>query len=235
MNEQGGTDMKRLRGLHSRHIGHTPYHYLLGLLILFLLGYPYFVGSDLGREELGAFIMAVMVLAVFSSTRTKFLRLVAIILAAPAVVLQITYLSSRDEFWFFLAAISAALVLIFTLINVLGYVLRRGPVTEDRITAAVCAYLLTGLLWAGFYSFTDALVPNSFLALDGGARRGHFYEFIYFSFTTLTTTGYGDIAPVSLHARSLANAEQLVGTFYIALLIARLTGLYQSSRTKADE
>ena len=53
--------------------------------------------------------------------------------------------------------------------------------------------------------------------------------------TTLTTTGYGDIAPVSFHARSLANAEQLVGVFYIALLIARLTGLYQSSSGKSKE
>ncbi|MHB1217101.1 MAG: potassium channel family protein [Alphaproteobacteria bacterium] len=228
--------MKRLRGLRSRHIEHTPYHYLLGLLILFLVGYPYFVGSDLGREALGAFVMAVLVLGVFSGTRTKLLRAIAIGLAAPAFVLQILYLSGRDEVTFFMAGISAALVLIFTLANVLAYVLRRGPVTEDRIAAAVCAYLLTGLLWAGFYSFTDVLVPESFIALGGGVRKGHFYEFVYFSFTTLTTTGYGDIAPASFHARSLANAEQLVGVFYIALLIARLTGLYQSSRAaKADE
>lgn len=227
--------MQRIQGLHSRHIGHTPYHYLLGLLVLFLLGYPYLVGSDLGREMLGAFIMAVLVLGVFSGTRTKLLRAIAIALAAPSFVLQMLYLSARGEVTFFMAGISAALVLAFTLANVLAYVLRRGPVSEDRIAAAVCAYLLTGLLWAGFYAFTDVLVPNSFLALGGGARTGHFYEFIYFSFTTLTTTGYGDIAPVSFHARSLANAEQLIGVFYIALLIARLTGLYQSSRTKADE
>lgn len=224
--------MEPLRGLHSRHIGHTPYHYLLLLLIAFLLGYPYFVGSKLGREALGAFIMAVLVLGVFSGTRTKLLRAIAIALAAPAFVLQILYLSDRAEVSFFTAGISAALVLIFTLANVLAYVLRRGPVTEDRIAAAVCAYLLTGLLWAGFYAFTDVLVPDSFLALGGGVRTGHFYEFIYFSFTTLTTTGYGDIAPISFHARSLANAEQLVGVFYIALLIARLTGLYQSARAK---
>ncbi len=89
-------------------------------------------------------------------------------------------------------------------------------------------------LWAAFYAFVDVMTPNAFIAVVG-ERTGHYYEFIYFSFTTLTTTGYGDIAPVSFHARALANAEQLIGIFYIALLIARLTGLYQSARmTKTD-
>lgn len=227
--------MKRLSGLHSGRIRHTPYHYLLLLLILFLLSYPLFVGSKLGREGLGAFIMAVLVLAVFSATRTKLLRAIAIALAAPAFVLQIYYLSERGEVMFFAAGISAALVAAFTLANTLAYVVRPGAVTEDRIAAAVCAYLLIGLLWAGFYAFTDVLVPDSFVALGGGVRKGHFYEFVYFSFTTLTTTGYGDIVPISFEARALANAEQLVGIFYIALLIARLTSLYRSPGAREEK
>jgi hypothetical protein len=61
-------------------------------------------------------------------------------------------------------------------------------------------------------------------------------DLLYFSFVTLTTTGYGDIAPVTAHARSLAILEQLAGTFYIAILIARLTGLYQGGeRGGADQ
>ena len=227
--------MERLRGLHSGRIRHAPYRYLLLLLILFLSGYPFFIGSKPGREVLGAFVMAVLVLGVFSATRTRLLRAVAIGLAAPAFVLQIYYLSDRGDVAFFLAGISAALVLIFTLGNILAYVLRLGPVTEDRIAAAVCAYLLIGLLWAGFYAFTDVLVPESFIALGGGVRKGHFYELVYFSFTTLTTTGYGDIAPVSFEARALANAEQLIGIFYIALLIARLTALYRSPGAREEK
>lgn len=226
--------MKRLHGLGGDHIRHAPYRYLLILLVVFLLAYPLFVGTRAGREELGAFILGVLVLGVFCATRTKFLRTVAIVLAVPTFVLQILFLSDRSETMFFLAGISAAMVVVFTLANVLAYVLRDGPVTADRIAAAVCAYLLIGLLWAGFYSFADALVPDSFIAMGGGIRLGHFYEFVYFSFTTLTTTGYGDIAPASFSARALANAEQLVGVFYIALLIARLTGLYQGADTKPE-
>jgi hypothetical protein len=55
---------------------------------------------------------------------------------------------------------------------------------------------------------------------------------LYFSFTTLTTTGYGDITPVSRHSQSLSILEQMAGTFYVAILIARLAGLYQSSASK---
>lgn len=229
--------MKQLRKLHGahRHIRHTPYRYLLVLLLVFLLSYPFFVGSRIGREAMGAFVMAVLVLGVFSATRTKLLRVVAIGLAAPAFVLQLFYLSMRDETTFFAAGIGAMLVVLFTLANMFAYVVRPAAVTADRIAAAVCAYLLLGLLWAGFYAFVDVLVPDSFIALGGGVRQGHFYEFVYFSFTTLTTTGYGDIVPASFHARALANVEQFVGIFYIALLIARLTALYRSSDLKADE
>jgi hypothetical protein len=227
--------MKRLRGLHASHIGHTPYHYLLLLMIAFLLGYPFFVDSAIGREVLCAFILAVLVLGVFSATRTKLLRVIAVAIAAPAYLLLILYFTWGDQRLFYVAGCGVLLALVFTLGNVLAYVLHRGPVTEDRIAAAICGYLLIGILWAAFYAFVDVVTPNAFIAVVG-ERTGHYYEFVYFSFTTLTTTGYGDIAPVSFHARALANAEQLLGVFYIALLIARLTGLYQSSRmTKTEE
>ncbi len=226
--------MKRLRVLHKGHIAHTPYHYLLLLLIAFLLGYPFFVGSAIGRETLGGFILAVLVLGVFSATRTKLLRVIAVAIAAPAYLLLILYFTSGDERLFYIAGIGMLVALAFTLGNVLAYVLHRGPVTEDRIAAAICGYLLIGILWAAFYAFVDVMTPGAFIAVVG-ERAGHYYEFIYFSFTTLTTTGYGDIAPVSFHARALANAEQLIGIFYIALLIARLTGLYQSTRGVSGE
>ena len=226
--------MKRLRALHKSDLAHMPYHYLLLLLIAFLLGYPFFVGSAIGRETLSGFILAVLVLGVFSATRTKLLRAIAVAIATPAFLLLLLYFSSGEERLFYIAGCGVLVALVFTLGNVLAYVLHRGPVTEDRIAAAVCGYLLIGILWAAFYAFVDVMTPNAFIAVVG-ERTGHYYEFVYFSFTTLTTTGYGDIAPVSFHARALANAEQLIGIFYIALLIARLAGLYQSARmTKTD-
>jgi hypothetical protein len=70
-------------------------------------------------------------------------------------------------------------------------------------------------------------MPGSFAV--GGARLGEPKEFVhllYFSFTTLTTTGYGDITPVSDEARSLVIIEEFIGVFFVGVLIARLAGLY---------
>ncbi|MCY1450183.1 Ion channel [compost metagenome] len=55
---------------------------------------------------------------------------------------------------------------------------------------------------------------------------------MYFSFTTLTTTGYGDVLPLTNHARSLVMVEEFSGVFYVGVVIARLAGLYPSYQAK---
>jgi hypothetical protein len=120
----------------------------------------------------------------------------------------------------------------FTISHVLRYVLMPGEVTADKIYGAIAGYILTGLLWTSLYLFLDIWRPGSFKGVQDSASLLAFPDLLYFSLTTLTTTGYGDIAPVTTHARSLAILEQLAGTFYIAILIARLTGLYQGRGTR---
>jgi hypothetical protein len=83
------------------------------------------------------------------------------------------------------------------------------------------------LLWAFFYTLIESFTPVSFLL--GGTRlgdTGEFMHLLYFSFTTLTTTGFGDITPVSDQARSLVIIEEFAGVFFVGVLIARLAGLY---------
>jgi hypothetical protein len=67
-------------------------------------------------------------------------------------------------------------------------------------------------------------------SLASGARPGDFGTLLYFSLTTLTTTGYGDITPVDPFARSLANLEAVLGQFYLAITIARLVALEIADR-----
>jgi len=117
-------------------------------------------------------------------------------------------------------------------------VLAPGQVTGDKIQGAIAAYILIGMVWATLYVLIDRLHPGSFTDSARGNAVGDVEaeDLLYFSFVTLTTTGYGDVAPLSAHARSLAILEQLAGTFYIAILIARLTGLYQGrARRGADQ
>ena len=114
--------------------------------------------------------------------------------------------------------------------------LRHREVTSETIAMAVSTYLLLGLTWGMLYivmfqlhpdafSFGGAPVPTSSLA---PVKPDIFPVFIYFSLTTLSTLGFGDILPLSLQARYAAVAEGITGQFYLAILVARLVGMQMS-------
>jgi hypothetical protein len=97
-----------------------------------------------------------------------------------------------------------------------------GPVTIHRVFGAIVVYLLAGLIFTLLYQALYLLEgASAFSGLDSGERK----EFMYFSLTTLTTTGYGDIHPLLPFSRSLANLEGLIGQLYPAVLIARLVSM----------
>jgi hypothetical protein len=97
----------------------------------------------------------------------------------------------------------------------------------ERIAGAVVLYLIIGLLWANAYMAIDRFVPNAFARPAGDPAD--FPEWVYFSFVTLTTVGYGDITPVARGARALATLEAFVGQLYPAIIIARFVSLPSKS------
>jgi Ion channel. len=155
-------------------------------------------------------------------------------LSAPVIILEWAYVFYRFSFIGNFRYFAAAIFYGYTIYHVLHAVLRPGPVSADKISGAIAAYMLTAVGWAGLYGLTDSLVPGSFdfMGHSDAGRPLSIRDLLYFSFTTLTTTGYGDITPVSRHAQSLAILEQMFGTFYVAILIARLAGLYQPGTSK---
>jgi hypothetical protein len=105
-------------------------------------------------------------------------------------------------------------------------VLRDGRINIHRILAACGTFLLLGLAFAQAYKLLALFVPDAFAM--GGApvdEATMHYRFSYFSFVTLTSTGYGDITPIHPYSRSLATFEAITGQLYLAVLIARLVGL----------
>jgi hypothetical protein len=213
--------------------------YLLIGLIALLCAYPFLLDASWQhRLLLGSLNVAILVAATRAATQTnRAFLLVVVFLGLPSIGLQAAYLLTNNMLVGDLFFLACALFYLFTITHVLRYVLAVGEVTTDKIHGAIAAYILIGLLWASIYVFLDTVHPGSFAFGAPGAtiKRLGPEDLLYFSFVTLTTTGYGDIAPVTAHARSLAILEQLAGTFYIAILIARLTGLYQGRRTRGPE
>ena len=121
----------------------------------------------------------------------------------------------------------------FFAIAILVKTFKPGDITFQRIEGSIVVYLLMGLIFAyvfhAVYLFAGASSFNNINEAD-------LKEFLYYSFTTLTTMGYGDITPVHPLARSLANLEALIGQLYPAILIARLVSMeFESSNRKREK
>ena len=111
---------------------------------------------------------------------------------------------------------------------VLAQVFREGPVTWYRIQGAVAFYLLLGLAWAGAYELVELQWPNAFVPPSWATANPSddpTARFVYFSFCTLTTVGYGDITAMHPLARSLVTLEALIGQLFPAILLARLVSM----------
>jgi hypothetical protein len=125
----------------------------------------------------------------------------------------------------------------FIIVVTLGFAVARtvfgpGRVSVHRIVGAVLLYMLIALAFVSLFTLVGLLVPNAFSGLVLEDNRKMASALIYFSFVTLTSTGYGDIYPVHPVARSLCNLETIIGQLYPATLLARLVSLEIEGRRR---
>jgi hypothetical protein len=195
----------------------------LGLLIIFLFVLPPLVEPEgRGRGLIVDVGLSVLLLAGVAAVSTRpAVRAVLFVLVVGALVVR------GGPFPAPATAVAALVTVVAMAFVVLAQAFRAGPVNVHRIQGAVAAYLLLGLAWALAYETVALLATEAFSGASLAApERG---RFIYFSFVTLTTVGYGDITPVHPVARSLAVAEALTGQLYPAILLARLVALATGS------
>ena len=108
-----------------------------------------------------------------------------------------------------------------------------GCITVRRLQGAVVLYLNVATIFASAFSLIWEVSPAAFANLPvATGDPGELATMLYFSLTTLTTTGYGDIVPVDPFARSLANLESVLGQFYLAITVARLVTLELEDRRR---
>ncbi len=111
-------------------------------------------------------------------------------------------------------------------------VLYGGEVDQNRLMGAMCVYLLMGLAWAFVFTLIHVVSPTSFEGIAGPTAEAHAtaIQFLYYSFVTLTTLGYGEITPASPVAQTLAYMEAVSCQFYLTILVAALVGMLLSRR-----
>lgn len=194
------------------------------LIVIFVI--PPFLEPGSGRRPAADVAYALLLVSGVRALGER--RLARLVLMPVALVTLAVYLGSQvvpvADPW----VLGTSLVsLLLFLVVVLGQTLRAGPITFHRIQGAVAAYLLLGVLWAYAYALLEHVRPGAFagpLNAADGPRA-----FLYYSFVTLTTVGYGDVLPVHPVARSLAMLEAVTGPLYLAILVARLVSLAVAS------
>ena len=205
------------------------------LLLLFLI----FVFSPILDELQNEHILikisysAILLTGILSVTRQKKFVIATIILACIAFV--VNWMSVIAPSRTVLIANDFAQIVFnsFFAVAILIKTFQPGDITFQRIQGSVVVYLLIGLI----FSFVFRLIyvfegASSFNNIVSNGSPG----FLYYSFITLTTVGYGDITPVQPLARSLANFEALIGQLYPAILIARLVSMeFESSKRKKEK
>ncbi|MGW8266852.1 MAG: potassium channel family protein [Longimicrobiales bacterium] len=213
---------------------HQRYRTLLLSLALLFLANP--VMERFGKEKFWSLLfIAQLLFTVYAISRGRRSLLIAIALVTPGILGEASFFTLQTEGTHLFAAVSVSVFLAYVAFVVFNAsVLGPGKMTADRLAGAISVYLLLGLLWAMVYGIVAMSAPGSFSGTgvlgpdDAGTAR----DFIYFSFVTLTTLGYGDILPVASGARTLAWMEAVFGQLYVAVTIARLVSLQVSGQSQ---
>jgi len=190
-----------------------------------LVALPFLSGTTHGPVILFIINITILLTAVAVVGRSRSMLVIAVILVLPAIVFRFLALESNLPGYIALTWGFNAAFYIYILANLLHYVLRRDVMTADKLYGAVAAYILVAVLWAYLHGVTQYFYPGAY-AFGGTPKALDMTELIYFSFTTLATVGYGDITPALVHSRYLTILEMITGVMYVAILIARLTGVY---------
>lgn len=205
----------------------TSGRWLLVSLVLSLLVLPLFEGLHVGRALLlVGYSLTFVVGAIAAGTKLRISALVLLVVALPIS-------------WATLFVDSTSLFVVHCLLGsvffwlvggvIIFLVIRTRVVTLDSVLNAISAYLLFGMAWAFSYWAIHIVSPDSF-SIPGGIATGgadgsqvlEFSPFVYYSFVTMTTLGFGDFTPSGRITRTLSWMQSVVGQFYVAVVIAWL-------------
>lgn len=211
---------------------HALHPLLLALILLILVVKPLVDLDVLPGFAMALGLQSVILAGLFCLDEAPHrLRHLALVAVLSSLGLQGLALGASGATPGLFAAGAAAIAIGILIGAILRQTFAAGPITFRRIEGAVAAYLLIGLVFACLYDLVHGLAPAAFLHHGEPARAGEQVgSYLFFSFVTLTTTGYGDIVPVHPVARSLAILEALTGQLYLAILLARLVSLQITSR-----
>ncbi len=223
--------------------GKIIYVLIMTLMVQFL--YPLSSGDALWRTILyQLFYVALFLAGIYMVGKNKAIMRSLIIATVAWLVIGTLGAVRPDLQWAnvvgYLLIIFFQLMLTFVLIR---FAFRASRVTRDVLLAAITIYLLLGAIFVPVYGLIETFTWFPDQVTHAFADSQNTYEslaipwqtFVYYSYATLTTLGYGDIVPATYWARSAATLEAVIGVLYTAIIMARLVGLYAGRNVETSD
>ena len=219
-----------LRLTFARWLEHR-YRVLFFTLLLTLIGFPLLATFGFDQTPMTV-LLAVSLGTALVGMRSRHLS--QLLLVALAAMLVVRLLAGSVNWHNVIAASTVALVILGFIagIDAVRVAMHSTRVSAELLFAALSVFLLVGILFAMLHCAVAAVWHDAYLLPEGG--RLLLPAGIYFSFITQTTVGYGDILPRSDLARGLAMVQAVTGQLYLAVMVARLVGLYMAGQKEGD-
>jgi hypothetical protein len=214
---------------------HTRRHPSAILLLVQLMGmllYPFIENTHAGLVAFNAFGILVLIFTVRMVRRTPGLTWFSAALALPIIALLI--LQSMFDMRHLLPYSSAleALFYFYAAYSLIAYMMEDLLATTDELIAAGATFTLLARGFTHVFILIQAMQPGTFAAAVNAADARTWSELNYLSFALLSSTGIGDVIPLTPHARAVASVEMFCGLIYLAGVVARLIGLTMQSQKK---
>jgi len=190
-------------------------------------------GLPMARTVADTLVLAVLAIVVMLSR--KWGAIVVILLGLAATVASFLPTGEWSPVSRTIARHGGAILAFSALVWVVAHaVYAPGRITLHRLQGAMVIYLNLAVIFAAAYGLIWELIPGAFANIAAATVDPHegVAAMLYFSLTTLTTTGYGDVVPIDPFARSLANLEAVVGPFFLAITVARLVSMELADRRR---
>ena len=201
---------------------------LVAAQVLYLLLHPWFEAERFGLSSATLLPSAIIIAAVYAAAETRRSLWFASALALVALLGTWWEAESHAELPRVVGLAAETGLFVFGTVIIASKVFSGRSVGRDTLFGAIAIYGLLGFIWGGLYLILEALVPGSFAIGEARAGNALWADLLYFSFTSLTTTGFGDVAPATSAASSLVILEYMTGVIYMAVIVARLVGLYSA-------
>ncbi len=204
--------------------------FLLSILFL-LLAFPFFINTELQAFVYTFALTLVLLLGIHVISEERHVRRFGIALGSLAVLMSLARVLFVTDLLFGVAKLVVLFLFFsFTTIVIISEVVKSKEVSPQMIYGAIAGYLLIGLSGAMIFFAIAIMDPNAFNIPVGSDQGMH--VFIYYSFVTLATLGYGDVVPTAPYSQIFAVMLSILGQFYLTILVAMLVGKYISQQRR---